>query len=216
MINENEIIVRKEKLINELVRKGISDLKVLETIRKVPRELFLSDDLVERAYEDNALPISCGQTISQPYTVAFMTSLLDVLPGSRILEIGTGCGYQAAILAELGAVVYSIETLPDLFELSKTNLSELGYSVYQIIGDGTIGWIEEAPFDRIIVTAGAPETPIELLNQLKVGGKMVIPIGDRFIQKMHLIEKLSSSTFRTTHHHEFRFVPLIGKFGWQS
>lgn len=206
----------RKNLISELRKKGINDNRILQAIMNVPRERFINKNLLDRAYEDNALPILCNQSISQPYTVAVMTILLDVIPGMKVLEIGTGSGYQAAILAELGAVVYSVEIVQELYDYSHSILNELGYKIIQCLSDGTIGWAEFAPFDRIIVTAGSPQIPIELVKQLAVGGKLVIPIGDKNIQTMNLIEKYSETEYNKTYHDNFRFVPLTGKEGWQN
>lgn len=206
----------RKNLISELRKKGINDNRILQAIMNVPRERFINNNLQERAYEDNALPILCNQSISQPYTVAFMTMLLDVIPGMKVLEIGTGSGYQAAILAELGAVVFSVEIVKELFDYSISKLNELGYKIMQYYSDGTMGWKEFAPYDRIIVTAGSPQIPIELINQLVIGGKLVIPIGDKNIQTMNLIEKYSENEYSKTYHDNFRFVPLTGKEGWQN
>lgn len=211
---ENFLKIQKEKLLKLLIQKGISDTFILDALARVPREYFVPKELYDRSYEDNALPIICNQTISQPYTVAFMTMLIDVLPEMKILEIGTGSGYQAAVLSELGVHVYSVELIPELYDYSKKILQSLNYFINQKLGDGTLGWEEEAPFDRIIVTAGAPRTPQKLLEQLKINGKMVIPIGDKQFQTMNLIEKISATKFKTSAHSEFRFVPLIGKEGW--
>lgn len=206
--------IEKNNLIRELIKKGISDHKVLNAISKVPRERFISAELVLRTYEDSALPIAFGQTISQPYTVAFMSQLLEVFDGAKVLEIGTGSGYQSAILSEMGCQVFSIESIKELHDFSKKILSELNYKIYQKTGDGTEGWEEESPFDRIIVTAGSDQIPKSLLKQLMIGGKLVIPIGDRFVQTMNLVEKQSDSDFKISFHDTFRFVPLIGKEGW--
>ncbi|MGB9701592.1 MAG: protein-L-isoaspartate(D-aspartate) O-methyltransferase [Candidatus Kapaibacteriota bacterium] len=208
--------IQKQDLINLLIRKGIKSESVLFAINKIPRELFISEDLKPRAYEDNALPILCGQTISQPYTVAFMTEILDLKPNLKVLEIGTGSGYQTCILKELAKEVYTIERIPELFDFSKNMFNKLGYEIYQKLGDGTNGWPEFAPYDRIIVTAGAPETPLPLLKQLSIGGIMVIPIGDKNSQIMTKITRQSMINFTKEEFSQFRFVPLIGKEGWQE
>ncbi len=208
--------IQKQDLINLLIRKGIKSESVLFAISKIPRELFISEDLKARAYEDNALPIQCGQTISQPYTVAFMTQILDLKPNLKVLEIGTGSGYQTCILKELAKEVYTIERIPELFDFSKNMFKKLGYEIYQKLDDGTNGWAEFAPYDRIIVTAGAPETPLPLLKQLSIGGIMVIPIGDKNSQIMTKITRQSNINFSKEEFAQFRFVPLIGKEGWQE
>ncbi|MCX7878344.1 MAG: protein-L-isoaspartate(D-aspartate) O-methyltransferase [Ignavibacteria bacterium] len=205
----------KKKLIATLRKKGIRDEKVLKAIYQVPREKFISPALRKYAYDDNALPIECAQTISQPYTVAYMTEQLNVKSGDKVLEIGTGSGYQSAILAKMGAEVYSVERIKKLHEKARKLLSELGYNVRLKLDDGTIGWEEFAPYDRIIVTAGAPEIPESLLKQLKTGGRIVIPVGSAEHQRLYVIDKTVKGYSRKVFHH-FRFVPLIGKEGWQK
>jgi protein-L-isoaspartate(D-aspartate) O-methyltransferase len=208
---------RRKELADELRSKGIHDERVLSAMVKVPREKFLEAPFQERAYEDTALPIGAGQTISQPYTVAFQTEALEIKPGDKILEIGTGSGYQTAILAELGARVYTIERHPTLLEVARKRLETMGYQrVLSRAGDGSRGWTEYAPFDGIIVTAGAPDVPESLTKQLNPnGGKLVIPIGDRTSQRMYVIrrngEELSADELAN-----FAFVPLIGKEGWEG
>lgn len=206
----------KQELIKSLKLKGIRSEAVLATLAKIPRELFIEENIKFRAYEDNALPIICGQTISQPYTVAFMTELLDLNSDLKVLEIGTGSGYQTCILKELSKEVYTIERIPELFEFSKNIFKQLGYQINQKLDDGTTGWVEFAPYDRIIVTAGAPETPLPLLKQLSVGGKMVIPIGDKSSQIMTRVTRKSFTEFYSEKFSQFRFVPLIGRLGWQE
>ena len=213
MIDYTNFDSDKANLINALVSKGIKSEKVLEAIAKVERHKFVQQAFVARAYEDTALPIGSNQTISQPYTVALMTQCLRVKEGSKILEIGTGSGYQAAILAELGAKVYSIERIPELLLEAQKTLEKLNYKVVCKVGDGTIGWSEFAPFDGIIITAAAPETPKSLLDQLADGGKLVIPVGTLDAQDIHIITK-SGKNFYTEIKNGFRFVPLIGKEGW--
>jgi len=203
----------KANLINTLVSKGINSEKVLEAIAKVDRHKFVQQAFVARAYEDTALPIGSNQTISQPYTVAIMTECLRVKEGSKILEIGTGSGYQAAILAEMGAKVYSIERIPELQMEARKNLEKLNYKVACKLGDGTIGWAEFAPYNGIIITAAAPETPKSLLEQLADGGRLVIPVGTLDTQDIHIITKRGNN-FYTEVKNGFRFVPLIGKEGW--
>lgn len=207
---------QKEKLISDLKLKGIKSEKVLSAMWKVPREKFIDQSIWEQSYQDVALPIICGQTISQPYTVAFMTEKLDVSSGMKVLEIGTGSGYQSCILAELGANVYSVERIEELYFYSQNMFKELGYNIIQKLGDGTFGWKDFAPYDRIIITAGAPETPLELLKQMKINAKMIIPIGNRTLQIMTLIERKSATEFITTKFSQFRFVPLIGEQGWEN
>jgi protein-L-isoaspartate(D-aspartate) O-methyltransferase len=205
----------KKKLIDELKYKGINDRALLEAIYKVPREKFIPSALRRFAYEDNALPIECSQTISQPFTVAYMTQVLKVKKGNKVLEIGTGSGYQSAILAELGAEVYSIERIEKLYENAKKLLDELNYEVKLKLDDGTLGWEEIAPFDRIIVTAGAPVVPERLLEQLEVGGIIVIPVGSKENQRLFIGEKTADGVSFDKYEY-FRFVPLIGDEGWNS
>lgn len=206
----------KQNLINSLSSKGIFDVKILNAINTVPREKFISNDLVELAYSDRALPIDNKQTISQPYTVAFMTQLLDLKSNMKVLEIGTGSGYQAAILCEMGADVYSIERIESLYEKVKFLLKSLGYYPQLFNKDGTLGLSENAPFDRIIFTAGAPFEPLHLIDQLSIGGKLVVPVGDKDSQVMKLIVKTDKNNFNITEHSRFKFVPLIGAKGWQE
>ena len=173
----------ERKAMVELLRKrGIKDENVLRAMEKVPRHLFVPEAFIHYAYEDSALPIGFYQTISQPYTVALMTEALEVKPGDKILEVGTGSGYQAAILAEMGAKVFTIERFEELLKTALETLSKLGYNVIGMVGDGSIGWSEFAPYDGIIVTAAAPKIPKSLVNQLKVNGHLVIPIGDLEVQ----------------------------------
>lgn len=200
-------------LINTLVSKGIKNEKVLEAIAKVERHQFVQQAFIKRAYQDIALPIGSNQTISQPYTVAFMTESLKVNEGSKILEIGTGSGYQAAILAEMGAKVYTIERIPELLLEAQKTLDRLKYKVASKIGDGTIGWAEFAPYDGIIITAAAPEVPKTLLEQLADGGKLVVPVGSLDAQDIHIVTRRGQKYY-TDIKQGFRFVPLIGKEGW--
>lgn len=205
----------KRKLVEGLWSKGIKDENVLKAIYDIPREKFISDALRKFAYDDNALPIECAQTISQPFTVAFMTQTLEVKPGDKILEIGTGSGYQAAVLSKLGAEVFSVERIEKLYENAGILLDELGFKVHLKLDDGTLGWEELAPFDKIIVTAGAPDVPQHLLGQLNTGGKLVIPVGDHEMQRLLVINKTESS-IEKKYYDKFKFVPLIGEEGWKS
>ena len=199
----------RKKLVKVLEKKGILDKRVLEAIGKIPRHRFMDSGFVGHAYEDKAFPIAADQTISQPYTVARQTELLEVKKGQKILEIGTGSGYQAAVLLEMGAILYTIERQTKLFKKAKLFLPELGYKPKKMIfGDGYIGLEEEAPFDGIIVTAGAPYVPQPLLAQLKVGGKLVIPVGDK-VQTMTVYTRKSENEFEKEEFGEFRFVPLL-------
>ena len=209
--------VQREELINELTRKGISDLAVIKAIGTVPREKFIPKTIQHFAYQDVALPIGYEQTISQPYTVAYMTQLLGIdKRGRKVLEIGTGSGYQAAILYEMGCDVYSIERNIDLHHRTAKLFDKLGIRVHAKYGDGTIGWSEFAPFDGIIVTAGSPSVPQKLKEQMQIGGKMVIPVGDRISQKLYLLKKISENEFESEVIPEFTFVPLIGREGWEK
>ncbi len=209
--------VQREELINELTRKGISDLAVIKAIGKVPREKFIPKTIQHFAYQDVALPIGYEQTISQPYTVAYMTQLLGIdKKGMKVLEIGTGSGYQAAILDEMGCDVYSIERNLDLHHRTTKLFDKLGIHAHAKYGDGTIGWSEFAPFDGIIVTAGSPSIPKKLKEQLQIGGRMVIPVGDRISQKLYLLKKISENEFDSEIIPEFTFVPLIGREGWEK
>lgn len=192
-----------------MAEKGITDPKVLDAIRRVPRHLFMDSSFEDHAYQDKAFPIAAGQTISQPFTVAFQTELLQVSPGDKILEIGTGSGYQTAVLLEMKARVYSIERQLELFKRTNLFLPKLGYRPKKLIfGDGYKGLKEEAPFEGIIVTAGAPEVPKALLAQLKVGGRLVIPVGD-ITQVMTMFTRKSAKEFEKKEFGEFRFVPLL-------
>ena len=200
----------RRKLVDSLRKKGITDERVLAAMEAVPRHFFLDSTFADLAYEDKALPIDREQTISQPYTVAFQTQLLDVQKRDRVLEIGTGSGYQAAILGKLEARVFTVERQEQLYHQAKTLLAELGFSnVRCYFRDGTKGLREFAPYDKIIVTAGATEVPSTLLDQLKIGGKMVIPVGKRS-QKMLRITKLADAEYREEDFGDFRFVPFIG------
>jgi len=199
----------RNQLVATIERKGITDKKVLEAISKIPRHLFMDSSFVDFAYQDKPFPIGADQTISQPFTVAFQTELLKVKPGDKILEIGTGSGYQAAVLIELKAQVYSIERQQELYTRVKKFLPSVGYVPKKLIfGDGYLGLPEEAPFDGIIVTAGAPEVPKALLSQLKVGGRLVIPVGDD-VQVMTLFIRTSEKSFEKHEFGDFRFVPML-------
>jgi protein-L-isoaspartate(D-aspartate) O-methyltransferase len=201
---------KRRQLVGVLETKGITNPAVLKAIGSIPRHLFLDSSFDEHAYQDKAFPIGAEQTISQPYTVAFQTEQLDVKPGMHVLEIGTGSGYQTAVLCHVGAVVYSIERQHELFRTSLKRLPALGYAPKKLIfGDGYKGFPEKAPYDRIIVTAGAPYIPENLLAQLKINGKMVIPVGDES-QKMTVVTRTSETVFEKLILGDFRFVPLLG------
>lgn len=200
---------KRQQLANIVRDKGIRDEKVLAAIKKIPRHLFMDSSFEDHAYQDKAFPIAADQTISQPYTVAYQTELLQVSRGDKVLEIGTGSGYQTAVLCELGAKVYSIERQQELFRKTKMFLSKIGYRPkYLAFGDGYKGLPDYAPFNRIIVTAGAPYVPKPLLSQLAVGGRMVIPVGQE-VQVMTLFERKSENEFSRTEFGDFRFVPLL-------
>lgn len=205
----------KRNLVEELWSKGIKDENVLKAIYDIPREKFISPALRKFAYDDNALPIECAQTISQPFTVAYMTQTLEVKPGDKILEIGTGSGYQAAILSRLGAEVFSVERIEKLHQNAVILLGELGFNVNLKLDDGTLGWEENAPYDKIIVTAGAPDIPNHLVEQLKVGGKLVIPVGDHESQRLLVITSTNTG-IEKKYYDNFKFVPLIGAEGWKA
>ena len=199
----------REKLVAEVKRKGIKNENVLKALGKVPRHLFMDTGFVTFAYKDQAFPIESGQTISQPYTVAFQTELLDPHPHQKVLEIGTGSGYQAAILVEMGARVYTIERHRPLYLKAQSILPSMGYEAHFFYGDGYQGIPSFAPYDRILITAAAPEIPEILLDQLKPGGKMVVPLGGSGNQKMMLIEKLSNGEYKKSQHGFFVFVPML-------
>lgn len=201
---------------SQLIARGISDDRVLEAFRRVPRHLFMPEGMRSNAYSDFPLPIGEGQTISQPYMVALMTELAVSVGAERVLEIGTGSGYQLAILANIAREVYSIERFDSLILEADKTLSSLGYSNYKIRpGDGTLGWKEYAPYDAIIVTAGSPTMPKTLFNQLKDNGRLVIPIGDKLSQVLTLIRRKGGNA-EATSICGCVFVPLIGKEGWQK
>jgi len=196
-------------------RRGVTDERVLRAMLKVERHRFVSEPFTSRAYDDTALPIGYSQTISQPYTVAFMTQCLDVHEGHKVLEIGTGSGYQAAILAEMGARVFTIERLFELLQQARKILEELGYNVASKVGDGSVGWSEFAPYDRIIVTAAAPAVPKSLFKQLKEWGKLVVPVGNMDIQDLQIVTKIDGKP-HIEEQFGFKFVPLLGKEGWSK
>lgn len=198
----------RNKLVRLLIDKGIRDKFVLKAIGTVPRHLFIDSSFEEFAYQDKAFPIAAGQTISQPFTVAFQSEKLALKPGQKVLEVGTGSGYQAAVLVQMGMKVYSIERQKELFDQTKPLLQKLGYKLYQKFGDGYAGLPNHAPFDGIIVTAGAPEIPKALLLQLKVGGRLVIPVGIN-TQRMKVVLKKSETDFEVKDYGDFRFVPML-------
>jgi len=199
----------RKRLVEGLKIKGIRDENVLEALSKVPRHLFMESSFLNFAYKDQAFPIGAGQTISQPYTVAFQTQLLQVEKNDKILEIGTGSGYQAAVLLEMGARVYTIERQKELFQRVQAFLPEIGYNPACFFGDGYEGLPAFAPFDKILVTAGATTIPESLKNQLKTGGRLVIPVGKANHQEMLVIVRISENEFKTEKHGGFVFVPLL-------
>ena len=199
----------RQQLVAVLKKKGITNDAVLGAIGKIPRHLFMGSSFLDHAYQDKAFPIAADQTISQPYTVAFQTELMQVKRGDKVLEIGTGSGYQTAVLCEIGAKVYSIERQQELFKITSRFLPKLGYRAKSLIfGDGYKGMKEEAPFNSIIVTAGAPFVPNPLLAQLAIGGRLVIPVGEN-VQIMTLFVRKGQKDFEKTEFGEFRFVPLL-------
>jgi len=205
----------RKRLVQELVGKGIADPRVLEAIGSVPRHVFLEPGLVEHAYQDKAMPIGVGQTISQPYTVARQSELLDLPLGARILEIGTGSGYQCAVLVKMGFKVFTIEYQPELARRCLRLLTRMGLAPYEgKQGDGSQGWALRGPYDGIIVTAGAPSVPEALKSQLAPGGKLIIPVGDLRGQQMLRITRQPDGSFVEEEFGGFRFVPLKGQQGW--
>ncbi|MCZ6703222.1 MAG: protein-L-isoaspartate(D-aspartate) O-methyltransferase [Ignavibacteria bacterium] len=203
-------------LVNSIEDKGVTDSNVLSALRKVEREKFVPLMMQPNAYLDIALPIGYGQTISQPYTVALMTQALKVKIGDKVLEIGTGSGYQAAILEKMGAKVYSIERHNDLYRKTQKLFDTLGIRVSTKCGDGTIGWSEHAPYDGIIVTAGSPEIPESLKKQLVAGGRLVIPVGGKQTQTLKVVTRKSEDKYEIESIPEFAFVPLIGREAWDK
>lgn len=199
----------RQKLVDVVANKGITDQRILDAIGKIPRHFFMDNTFDKIAYQDKAFPIGAGQTISQPFTVAFQTQLLDVQQGAKVLEIGTGSGYQAAVLIEVGAKVYTIERQRELFVKVKKLLPQMGYNPHFFYGDGYLGKPAYGPFDRILITAGATEIPSALKEQLVVGGIMVIPVGSASQQKMIRVIKLSETEFEISEHGDFAFVPFL-------
>jgi protein-L-isoaspartate(D-aspartate) O-methyltransferase len=208
--------LQRIELVENLRRKGISDEQLLQAISKVEREKFVSAVMKPNAYKDIALPIGYGQTISQPYTIAIMTQALQVKKDDKVLEIGTGSGYQAAILFEMRAKVYSIERNIDIYNEVLKRFEKLGIRVHCKCGDGTLGWDQYSPFDKIIVTAGSPSIPDTLKKQLAINGKMVIPVGNMSSQTLKVLTKIAPDEFEIEDIPQFAFVPLIGREGWKE
>ena len=209
MIDSSKHQGQRKRLVDHLISRGIKSSNVIKSLLKVPRHLFIDSDFESHAYLDKAFPIDSNQTISQPYTVAYQTSLLDLSETDKVLEIGTGSGYQTAILMEISKNVYTIERQHKLYRRTKKLLSQLNYHPNKIIyGDGYKGLVEMQPYDKILVTAGAEEIPKKLLIQLKVGGIMVIPVGKN-VQEMIIVRRLSQSKFEKENHGSFKFVPLL-------
>lgn len=207
---------RKWMVEHQLHKRGIHNERVLDAMAEVPRHLFLDESMFNRAYDDNALPIGEGQTISQPYMVALMTQMLDLRGPERVLEIGTGSGYQACILSKLAAEVYSVERIESLYIEAKNRLKSLDVTnVHLILQDGSMGYPEAAPYDAILVTASCPNVPESLVEQVRVGGRMVIPVGDKFSQILYKVIR-TEENFVTTTSTPCVFVPLIGKHGWKG
>jgi len=210
------VAVREKMVREQIVARGIKNQQVIDACRKVPRHKFLDVKFLPEAYSDHPLPLVQGQTISQPYIVALMTELLELYGNEKVLEIGTGSGYQTAILAELADTVHSVERIPELSQAARQTLAELGYKNIELhIGDGSTGWQEQAPYDRIIVTASAPNIPQPLLDQLKENGKIVIPLGSNFGQDLVVGEK-HKGELKIFNYGKVVFVPLLGAFGWHE
>ncbi len=206
----------REDLVDSLRRKGIRDESVLDAVLNVERHVFIPGVMKHHAYKDVALPIGYGQTISQPYTVAFMTQSLNLAPASTVLEVGTGSGYQAAILSYMGMRVFSIERNEKIYLRTQKLIDSLGIRLVLRCSDGTIGWEEFAPFDGIIVTAGSPVVPNNLKRQLNINGKLVIPVGDKSSQALNIVTKTGENDFEIEKVPNFVFVPLIGREGWKE
>ncbi len=214
----SDYAVQRERMVRDLVAgRGIKDQRVLAAMRKVPRHLFVRDHLRSQAYGDHALPIGAAQTISQPYIVARMTELLELAPHHSVLEIGTGTGYQTALLAVLARRIYSLERIAELAQQAIPRIRQLGFENVKIqVFDGSVGWSEWAPYDRILVAAGAPRVPEPLLEQLAPGGSLLIPEGERLAQRLVLYRKSARGELRRKEGEEVGFVPLVGRHGWKD
>ncbi len=215
-LNKGKFNEQRRLLIDSLRKKGNLDSRVLEVMASLPREQFVNPAFSSRSYEDNALPIAANQTISQPYTVAYMTSLLNIKTGDKILEIGTGSGYQACVLSLLGARVFTVERIPELYESAKRIFRQFNMNINSRLADGSLGWRDFAPYSSIIITAAAPVIPSQMLEQLDIGGKMVVPVGNRENQVMNIITRIDKDNFDEKKTDNFKFVPLIGKEGWNN
>jgi len=216
MEKDNYSFLRREMVRSQISARGISDPAVLKAFSSVARECFVPEPLRSEAYEDRPLSIGYGQTISQPFITALMTEHLKAGPGDKVLEIGTGSGYQAAVLADLGCRVYSLERVLPLAERAKHLFSHLELDIKVKVSDGTLGWEEEAPFSRIVVTAASPRIPEPLLDQLALKGRMIIPVGGRFEQSLIAVDKSEDGAWVSTSLCGCMFVPLIGEYGWQE
>jgi len=206
-----ELMVRRQ-----IEARGVSDPRVLAAMREIPRHIFALQAQQDRAYDDCPLPIGFGQTISQPYMVAIMTQLLRLTGKEKVLELGTGSGYQAAILGNLAKWVYTVERITELSEMARRNMAACDITnITFIVADGTRGWPEEAPYDAIVVTAGAPDVPGPLFEQLSDGGRLVVPVGDRYSQTLKVVEKINGVK-KTRNYFECRFVDLVGEYGWSE
>ena len=210
--------LRKQMIDYQLAARGLHDQSVLDAVNAVPREEFVPTDLVEFAYSDSPLPIAASQTISQPYIIALMTAALELKPDDRVLEVGAGSGYAAAVLAEIATDVYTIERHKILADTARSRLEQLGYRNIQVLfGDGTLGWPEHAPFDAIVVAAGGPDVPENLKKQLAIGGRLVIPVGSSLhTQKLLRVRRISENEYQEEDLGGVRFVPLIGAAGWED
>lgn len=207
---------QRERLVQALIQKGITDDRLLKALETVPRHAFVEGAFSAQAYQDKALPIKRGQTISQPFTVAFQTQLLQLRSKMKVLEVGTGSGYQAAILCEMGMRVFSVEYDKKLHEDAGERLSDLQYAAHLLYGDGSQGWQKYQPYDRILVTAASPGIPESLKQQLAIGGRMVIPVGTRSRQRMTVVKRIDRMEYEIEALHAFQFVPLRGKFGFEE
>ena len=208
MIESEKYIDRRHRVMDQIANRSNIDQRVIEAMKRVPRQIFVDSRLKEMAYHDRPLPIAAGQTISQIYTVAMQTNLLELEKGALVLEVGTGCGYQTAVLCEMGYIVYSIERQEELYHIAQQNLDTLGYSALLVHGDGFEGLPQYAPFDGVLITCGAPEIPKELIKQLVINGKMVAPIG-KGVQEMMVIQKISEEENQITKEGAYKFVPML-------